>query len=638
MTPYLDFTSLTGVALSFDMFFKKETYQGFTEYATIEVSTDGVNWTVVEELSKHPGWELHQLDLSEFIGEDSVRIAFHYDDDGGFLYGWAIDNVTVAVPPASDAGLAELKLFPFGEVGVSVPITGTIVNNSLSPITQMEVSYSVDGGAKVSSHLQGINIEPFQSYIFNTSEPWNPPATGIYNISVEIESVNNKPDDNAVNDTLSFQVEIFPHAITLNRIDEFINTVPVLTTMATAADGLDKPTDLDFYPILSKNELWITNEQVESSGGSTLTIYNAGSAEQEYLSRTDGNAWHFMSLPTGIAFSNNFNFATSSGIQDANHGNGTFTGPTLWSSDPAIYAQPSGGNGSHLDMLHSSPYCMGIASEGENVFWVTDGWNGSVVRYDFQEDHGPGNDDHADGIVRRYTEISFLKDGTVPSHLVLDKSSGWLYVVDNGHNRVVRLDIHTGNVVADLPLINEPLAEHSEIGNVTWEVVLENLVRPSGIDIIDNRLLVGDYTSGDIMIYDTENDFAALGRITTGQPGLIGIKIAPDGSVWYANRTHNIVARAEPGEPTGIEVNAWLDKLTVDPNPTTGIVHINLPEHNIEGQVSLELADISGKIVLTKGNVTKHHSLDLTNMPDGMYLLTIWGNDFSTTRKIVLER
>ena len=57
--------------------------------------------------------------------------------------------------------------------------------------------------------------------------------------------------------------------------------------------------------------LWVVNQRIESSGGSTLTIYDAGAPEESFLAREDGNAWHFMSLPTGIAFSENTNFATS---------------------------------------------------------------------------------------------------------------------------------------------------------------------------------------------------------------------------------------------------------------------------------------------------------------------------------------
>ena len=40
---------------------------------------------------------------------------------------------------------------------------------------------------------------------------------------------------------------------------------------------------------------------------------------------------------------------------------------------------------------------MGIAYETGNVYWIFDGNNNDIVRYDFVADHGPGNTFHDDG-------------------------------------------------------------------------------------------------------------------------------------------------------------------------------------------------------------------------------------------------
>ena len=143
----------------------------------------------------------------------------------------------------------------------------------------------------------------------------------------------------------------------------------------------------DSTSTVTRNELAINSKRTPAAARSPF--FDAGFRHPSY--KQDGNAWHFMSLPTGIAMSDNGNFATSNGVYDANHDGGSpFTGPTLWSSDMSIYAEPSGGNGSHLDMLHESPYCQGIASETLNRFWVVDGNLGDIVMYDFKADHGPG--------------------------------------------------------------------------------------------------------------------------------------------------------------------------------------------------------------------------------------------------------
>jgi|GEM_PF-396847 len=640
ITPPLDLSAVNAAVMSVDVFFQANVFQGATERLTVEVSTDNLTtWEEVEDLHGHGGWDTHLIDLSAHAGHDSVFIAFHYDDGGGWLYGGAIDNVTVQVPALLDAKLDKVHAQKYGEEMAENHISTTIYNNGVSAITSLEISYSINGGVPVVATESGLNIEPFTEYEFHHPTPWTADASGLYDVTVEITAVNGGSDEEAANNSLSAETEIFPHVVAPNRIDEYLLAPPVFTTIATSANQLDKPTDLDFFPILGKNELWVVNERTEALGGSTLTIYDPDDANPEFLQRVDGNAWHFMSLPTGIAFSENFNFATSPGVKDANHNNGTFTGPALWSSDPDIYAQPSGGNGSHLDMLHGSPYSMGIASEGENAFWAFDGWNETIVRYDFRGDHGPGNDDHANGIVRRYTEIQVKKDGFVPSHLVLDKATGWLYAVDNGNDRVLRLDINSGSVVNTLPLINEPLAEHSEMGGVTWEVIVQDSIeRPCGIEVLGNRLLVGDYASGDIYIYDIENGFAELGRIATGQAGLTGIKVGPDGAIWFTNRLQNSLTKVVPGEVSTAGEQAWESRISVSPNPTSGNLLVRLPELPTGSEVSLKISDMTGREVLTQKGGTQVQQLSLGCLPSGIYLLSIRSGAFFATRKIVLEK
>ncbi len=323
-------------------------------------------------------------------------------------------------------------------------------------------------------------------------------------------------------------------------------TPPAFTVLSVSSDNLIIPQDLDFHKNRN-NELWVLNKGIVNTGGSTVTYTAAGQADQQREFRRDGNARHFMALPSALSFSNNGNWGTSANIRDANHNNGTFTGPTLWSSDMSIYARPSGGNGSHLDMLHGSPFSMGIESEKDNAFWVFDGFNGHLVRYDFVNDHGPGNDDHSDGIVRRYTEIILTKEN-IPSHLVLDEEKKWLYIVDGGAKRILRVNIQSGKKNRNLNLINENLAEHSEYTGVEWEIVVPTsagLKRPCGIEINKNRLFVSDYESGDVICYDITNN-KEIARVYSGDEGITGIKLGPDNRLWYVNALTNEMGRLDP--------------------------------------------------------------------------------------------
>ena len=321
---------------------------------------------------------------------------------------------------------------------------------------------------------------------------------------------------------------------------------PEFTVIVNSSDGVKEPWDLDFHPSRT-NELWILNKGTESTGGTTLTISDAGGASQKVEYRKDGNSWHFMALPSALSFSQeNDNWATSAEILDANRRGGSFTGPSLWSSDMDVYARPSGGNGSHLDMLHGSPFSMGIESDKDNAFWVFDGYNKHLCWYDFKSDHGPGNSDHDDGKIHRYREVKLTRVPNVASHMVLDKETGWLYIVDSGTKRILKVDTKTGTYKSSLNLTNEQLAEHWDMVDMDLKVFASsNLTMPSGIEISKNVLYVSDNETGEIIAYALDTGYE-LARLNTGKKGIMGIKADKDGKLWFVSTETDEVIRIDP--------------------------------------------------------------------------------------------
>ena len=594
-TSAIDLSNYMAPILTFEAIFRDADFYGGDEVAIVSVSNDnGATWTEILNLEGNGNeWVELNADLSDYAGE-TILLNFFYDDDGEWQYGLMLDDLSIDDALGLDAGI--LSLYPklFGIVDNPYKIGGKLINNGITTITSLDITYTLNGLNPVTQEVNGLNIDPFSEFKFELPNPWIPDTDGDFIITVSIDNVNGMADEDMTNNEMSHDVTVYPNVIVPNKIDEFTLSTPEFIEIGNAGDQLDKPTDLDFHPALAKSELWVINERITTSGGSTVTYSNAGKSNQTSEQKVDGNARHFMALPTALSFGDDGDWASSAGVQDANYNGGTFTGPTLWSSDPAIYAQPSGGNGSHLDMLHGSPYSMGITHETGNAYWLTDGWNEHIVRYDFREDHGPGNDDHSDGEVFRYSGIAFERDGNVPSHLILDKSTGWLYVVDNGNDRVLRIDINSSVTTnPNLPLINEPLAIHAEM-DADWEVIIDSgLDRPCGIEVMENRLLVSDYATGEIIIYDMDNDFAEMHRIET-EEGITGIKIGPEGNIWYTNRLTNKVMMVAPGAPVSVNNLEEVFPISIAPNPTSGMININL-SGNTEGNLNYRLMSATGQ-------------------------------------------
>lgn len=310
---------------------------------------------------------------------------------------------------------------------------------------------------------------------------------------------------------------------------------------------LNLPQDLGMNP--DRDELWVVNKADDS-----VSILTApGTAGQSVENIVDTYALHFMEKVTSIAFGAPGTFATcQDGTNTYNRpgeGNG-FTGPSLWTTDMEIFGKTNPAAvdaldgtdlGSHLDMLHESPECMGIAWDHDNVYWVFDGFNGDIVRYDFAADHGAGYDDHCDGDIQRWDADVERVPGVV-SHLVMDHETGLLYVSDTGNDRVLVIDTNTGEAGDELPSIeegscqqvyNKPGPAHYEQDDGDIQVLVEGISRPSGIALVDGTLVVASNGTGKIHAFNLKGK--EIGEVDTGvgPSALAGIMMPSVEELWF---------------------------------------------------------------------------------------------------------
>ena len=332
------------------------------------------------------------------------------------------------------------------------------------------------------------------------------------------------------------------------------------------------PTALAFNPT-QEDELWITLRQAltdltcnaDSTSpcmwlrGRVAIVHGATTAPDPARTvemKEDANSWHFMRRPTSISFGDDDTFGTCAEARTSNFEDETipFNGPVLWSADPAIFGaeapvdSPTGST--HIDMLHESPYCMGIAHERDNVYWVMNGDAGSLDRYDFHVPHEPGGDDHSDGELERYAEGALARVADVPSQLAFDHDRATLYAADSGHGRIVALDTTSGIPNVEVPTY-DPIQTHVGMTAVRLSEVVPHgrLGVPSGLSLYRDVLFVTDALTSRIVAFDRAG--RTLATLETGLPpgSLAGIAVGPDGHAYFADRSSARVLRIDPAAP-----------------------------------------------------------------------------------------
>lgn len=327
----------------------------------------------------------------------------------------------------------------------------------------------------------------------------------------------------------------------------------LVETIADASDGLNRPRDLAFNPEVD-GELWVVSQRDDSVVILDHALRDADPASEHII---DPYAMHFMDNVSSIAFGAPGTFATCQESLNTYNGMGPeneFMGPTLWSSDREIFgfSNPEAVKylgydlGSHLDMLHESPLCMGIAWERANVYWAFDGLDGAIVRYDFHEDHGVGYDDHSDGHMDRYVPGELRRVANTPGHLVYERSTALLYIADTGNRRIAVLDTQSGEP-GDLLGVEEPGTHHGLIENADlWTLVDQeagNLGEVSGLALHEGLLFASDASRGNLLAFDDAGelvDWLPLGDVTPN-----GLAFGDDGSLFVALRDQDEVIRIQ---------------------------------------------------------------------------------------------
>ena len=135
---------------------------GYGNIGSVEVSTDqGTTWTELTVVDNLPDWQIAVgFDLSAYVGQSGVWIAFRQNDAGSWTSGFCVDNVSISnsTAPEPDASVApvlgEYTIVPLTQVGSPIATSAVITNSGNADITNAVVSSTVYDGAMNVVHTE----------------------------------------------------------------------------------------------------------------------------------------------------------------------------------------------------------------------------------------------------------------------------------------------------------------------------------------------------------------------------------------------------------------------------------------------------------------------------------------------------
>ncbi|MFT4986665.1 MAG: polyhydroxybutyrate depolymerase [Flavobacteriales bacterium] len=210
ITPNIDLSDASAAVLQFQNYYDGGSLFGGTEDAFIEYSIDnGSTWTVFQEIvgTEDDAWDMQSIDLTSLTGNSNLLLAFHYFDDGEWLFGWAIDDVLIFEPEGLDLALSSLDIDLVIDVPTETNISGIVTNSGLEEINSFDLSWSI-GGEVFTANLSGLDIPSLGTYQFTHPDPWSVAQSGLYDLTVSISNINGETEDlNTSNNTLNLSVQ-----------------------------------------------------------------------------------------------------------------------------------------------------------------------------------------------------------------------------------------------------------------------------------------------------------------------------------------------------------------------------------------------------------------------------------------------
>lgn len=181
----------------------------------------------------------------------------------------------------------------------------------------------------------------------------------------------------------------------------------------------------------------------------------------------------------------------------------------------------------------------------------------------------------------------------------------------------------------------------SELAKMVTSVIVSDIDRDGDLDVVSatngNDLIAwyentngqGDFGEQQIVSDAVNNPMSVFSCDIDGDGNqdLLSASYGDNKIAWYENLTTG-------GGPISIGEIISYNNIKYYPNPTTGILHLDFNDNNIQ---QLTFTDITGNQLLVKTQVQQNESLDLSGYASGIYFIGIQSGQETIVVKVCKE-
>jgi hypothetical protein len=248
ISPMVDLTGLTTVKFAFTHYY--DFYSTPAPKVGVATRSNNGSWTSVYETTPTGTFGPTYVDCTitnSDVGQSQFQVCIYLTGNFYNLNYYYCDNLLLYAPLNLDAGLLSISATP-AYFADPVQVKGTIMNLGTTTIDSAVINWQLDAGAVHTNTFTGLALAQQHSYDFACPDLMGA-AVGAHNLRVWISTVNGLVDNNQADDTIGKVV---------NRVCYVIPRVPLFEEFTSSTCGPCALFNSSFVPWCDSHDSLIT--------------------------------------------------------------------------------------------------------------------------------------------------------------------------------------------------------------------------------------------------------------------------------------------------------------------------------------------------------------------------------------------